>query len=208
MSGIGPTDFVAIFSTIFGDVTSVRAARGLPPLISAHLGQEQLQTEESPPRIVVVPTHNVYEPMRRVGAQPMTGRPEAINPRPFTEGRAALKRTSGATRLRLRTARSSNRTSGTRSTRHSNLSASSSARSCATPATIRTSRSSARSGVSLPIRIGSGVCLCSTSPSTPRSLTSRGWSLPRAQASMSNWSLWTAATAAVRGLSMCHREAA
>lgn len=81
--GLGPTDLVAIFTTIFADVASTRAARGLPPLVSAHLGQEQKRTEESPPRIVVVPTHNVYEYARIMGTQPPTGTIDAQNPRCF-----------------------------------------------------------------------------------------------------------------------------
>ena len=81
--GLGPTDLVAIFTTIFADVATTRAARGLPPLVSAHLGQEQKRTEESPPRIVVVPTHNVYEYARIMGTQPPTGTIDAQNPRCF-----------------------------------------------------------------------------------------------------------------------------
>ena len=81
--GLGPTDLVAIFSTIFGDVTSIRASRGLPPLVSVHLGGEWLQAEESPPRIVVVPTSTSYEYARIMGAQPPTGLVTAINPRIF-----------------------------------------------------------------------------------------------------------------------------
>jgi len=82
-NGLGPTDLVAIFTTIFADVMSTRASRGLPPLVSAHLGQEQLQTEESPPRIVVVPTSTTYEYARIMGSQPPTGLITALNPRIF-----------------------------------------------------------------------------------------------------------------------------
>lgn len=79
-TGLGPTDLVAIFTTLFSDVAAVRVARLLPPLVSAHLGKEQVRTEESPPRIVVIPTHNTYEYARVVGKQPMTGLVTAINP--------------------------------------------------------------------------------------------------------------------------------
>lgn len=82
-TGLGPTDFVAIFMTLFSDIQTTRANRGLSPLVSAHLGQEQLSQEESPPRIVVVPTHNEYAPAKRIGTQPMTGGVTAFNPRPF-----------------------------------------------------------------------------------------------------------------------------
>lgn len=79
-TGLGPTDLIAIFTTVFSDIATVRLARSLPALVSAHLGQEWLQAEESPPRIVVVPTHNTYEYARVVGKQPMTGLVTAINP--------------------------------------------------------------------------------------------------------------------------------
>lgn len=82
-SGFGPTDLIAIFSTVFGDVTSIRASRGLPTLVSAHLGKEWISPEESPPHIVVVPTHNSYEYSRAMGTQPPTGLVTAINPRIF-----------------------------------------------------------------------------------------------------------------------------
>ena len=82
-TGLGPTDLIAIFTTLFSDVASVRAARLLPPMVSMHLGKEQIATEESPPRIVVVPTHNTYEYARVVGVQPMTGLATAINPPTF-----------------------------------------------------------------------------------------------------------------------------
>ena len=54
--GLGPTNFVTLFNTIFADVASVRSNRSLPALVSAHLGKEQVSAEESPPRIVVIPT--------------------------------------------------------------------------------------------------------------------------------------------------------
>jgi hypothetical protein len=82
-NGLGPTDLVALFTTIFADVQANRFNRGLPPLVSAHLGQEWLKAEESPPRIVVVPTTTEYKPMRRIGAQPMRGTIDQVNPRPF-----------------------------------------------------------------------------------------------------------------------------
>ncbi len=82
-TGLGPLDLVAIFSTVFGDVTSIRASRGLPALRSTHLGQEWLRKEESPPRIVVVPTRNTYEFARQPGIQPPSGVVSAINPRTF-----------------------------------------------------------------------------------------------------------------------------
>jgi hypothetical protein len=81
--GLGPTDFVAMFSAIFGDVASTRLARGLPALVSMHLGQEWLRAEESPPRIVVVPTTTEYRAMQQFGTQPMQGLATNINPRPF-----------------------------------------------------------------------------------------------------------------------------
>jgi hypothetical protein len=76
-------DLVAMFTAIFSDVATIRAARGLPPLISAHLGKEWIRAEETPPRIVVVPISTSYKPMRRMGAQPMQGLTSQVNPRPF-----------------------------------------------------------------------------------------------------------------------------
>lgn len=82
-NGLGPTDLIAIFQAVFSDVGSVRLARQLPPLVSMHLGKEWVKTEEAPPRIVVVPTHNTYEFARIMGAQPPTGLVTAINSRVF-----------------------------------------------------------------------------------------------------------------------------
>jgi len=82
-NGLGPTDLVALFTAIFADVAATRFARGLPPLISAHLGNEWVSREESPPRIVVVPTSTSYKPMRRMGVQPMQGQLSQVNPRTF-----------------------------------------------------------------------------------------------------------------------------
>jgi hypothetical protein len=83
VNGLGPTDLIAIFQTIFADVIANRLARGLPPLIATHLGKEWIRSEESPPRIVVVPTTTAYKPSRRIGAQPMRGTIDQVNPRPF-----------------------------------------------------------------------------------------------------------------------------
>jgi hypothetical protein len=176
--GLGPTDFVQIFTTIFADVQTVRAARDLPPLVSAHLGQEQMQTEESPPRIVVVPTHNEYAPVKRIGVQPMTsntgGGVTAFNPRPFTFGVVGSKPTSGATsRLVHRLLRRS-RTSGTRSTRRWSLSASSSEPSCETLATIRRFDSETLGGVSLRTCSDLAACSCYRLPLKRLSPTSLG----------------------------------
>lgn len=82
-SGLGPTDLVALFTAIFADVASTRASRGLSPLVSAHLGNEWVRAEESPPRIVVVPISTSYKPMRRMGMQPMAGLTSQVNPRTF-----------------------------------------------------------------------------------------------------------------------------
>lgn len=79
-TGPYPFDIVAIFTTLFADVDAVRAARLLPPLVSKHVGKEWLRSEETAPRIVVVPTHNSYEYARVVGQQPMTGLATAANP--------------------------------------------------------------------------------------------------------------------------------
>jgi hypothetical protein len=79
-TGLGPTDLTAIFTAVFADVIAVRASRKLPPLVSAHLGKEQIRAEESPPRIVVVPSHNSYEYARKMGTQPPTGQIDAQNP--------------------------------------------------------------------------------------------------------------------------------
>ncbi len=66
MSGLGPTDFAAIWSSIFGEIATVRTNRSLPAA-TLHLGQEWLVAEESPPRIVVVPTTFRYGPSRQLG---------------------------------------------------------------------------------------------------------------------------------------------
>jgi len=66
MTGLGPTDFAAIWGVIFGEIATVRTGRQLPPA-TLHLGQEWLQAEESPPRIVVVPTAFRYGPARPLG---------------------------------------------------------------------------------------------------------------------------------------------
>lgn len=65
-TGLGPTDLIAIFSAVFGQITTVRATRKLPAA-TLHLGQEWLLANESPPRIVVVPTANRYAPARPMG---------------------------------------------------------------------------------------------------------------------------------------------
>lgn len=80
-TGLGPTDFVAIFSQIFGEMTAVRTARGLPPLTAYHMGAEWLLAEEDAPRIVVVPTGASYEKYRGLGDQ--TGIVGDFNPKPF-----------------------------------------------------------------------------------------------------------------------------
>ena len=82
-TGLGPTDLVAAFSAIFGDVIATRQARGLPPCKALHLGKEQRKTEEAPPRIVIVPTRNSYEYARIMGRQPPDGTVTAQNPRVF-----------------------------------------------------------------------------------------------------------------------------
>jgi hypothetical protein len=82
-TGLGPTNVVTIFSTVFGYVTAIRAARKLPPLISVHLGREWIRAEESPPRIVVVPTICSYEFARQPGVQPPNGGVESLNPYTF-----------------------------------------------------------------------------------------------------------------------------
>lgn len=65
-TGLGPTDFAAIWGAIFSEIATVRAARSLP-VATLHLGQEWLQAEESPPRIVVVPMAFRYGPSRQLG---------------------------------------------------------------------------------------------------------------------------------------------
>lgn len=79
-TGLGPTDLIEIFSTVFANVTSIRASRGLPALKSTHLGAEWIRSEESPPRIVVVPTTNTYEFSRIMGEQPGSGVVTDVNP--------------------------------------------------------------------------------------------------------------------------------
>jgi hypothetical protein len=80
-TGLGPTDFVAIFSQIFGEMQAVRTGRGLPPLNSYHIGAEWIYSEEDAPRIVVVPTGFSYEKYRGIGNQ--TGAAGDFNPKPF-----------------------------------------------------------------------------------------------------------------------------
>jgi hypothetical protein len=67
-TGLGPTDFVAIFSAVFGEMAAVRTSRGLATL-TTHVGQEQVRAEEDAPRLVVVPTGARYETARNVGNQ-------------------------------------------------------------------------------------------------------------------------------------------
>lgn len=175
MSGIGPTDFVQMFSVLFGDVTAVRSSRGLPPLVSVHLGKEHELLEESPPRIVVIPTRIGFQPSRKMGAQPMTGGVAAFNPRPFSARASSSKPTFGATSPSRRRVRPSSKTSGTPSTARSSSCESFSGRSCETRATTRpSSTDSPQSGVSRRIRCDSGACSCSRSRWSSRSQTSRG----------------------------------
>jgi hypothetical protein len=172
---LGPTDFVALFNTIFADVAAVRSNRSLPPLVSAHLGKEQVSAEESPPRIVVIPTDIKFLPMRRMGAQPMTGKVTAVNPRPFSVRSNSSTLTFGATRRLRPQVQSSRQTSGTRSPLPGSSFVSFSARSCATAATILPSATTCpRSFDSRPIRTGwVGSSSCASRLSYP-SLTSRG----------------------------------
>jgi hypothetical protein len=65
-TGLGPTDYAAIWGAVFSEIATVRAARSLPAA-TLHLGQEWLQATESPPRIVVVPTTFRYGPSRQLG---------------------------------------------------------------------------------------------------------------------------------------------
>jgi hypothetical protein len=65
-SGLGPTDFAAIWTAIFSEIVTVRAGRSLPAA-TLHLGQEWLVAQESPPRIVIVPTPGDYGPARAMG---------------------------------------------------------------------------------------------------------------------------------------------
>lgn len=79
-TGLLAPDIVGMFSAVFGQVVSTRAARSLPPLVGAHLGKEWVRFEESPPRIVVVPTRASFEYARMNGTLPPTGQVDATNP--------------------------------------------------------------------------------------------------------------------------------
>jgi hypothetical protein len=175
-TGLGPTDMVVLFSTIFGDVSATRAARGLPPLVTAHLGKEWIRAEESPPRIVVVPTRTEYAPSRRMGAQPMAGKTAQVNPRVFFYGASTSMRTFGVMSHRVRRVLRPSRIFGTHSTARSNSNGNSLARSCATAATTQRSSCTVPSGGSRRTWIDLGACSFSASRSRRLSLTSRGQS--------------------------------
>lgn len=180
-TGLGPTDFVALFSTIFGDVVSTRAARQLKPLVSFHLGQEWIRSEEDAPRIVVVPDANVYDPARKMGRDPMTGALADFNPQVFFYGGWDSKRTSGETRRPRQAPLRSKQMIGTRSVPRWSSSANSWARSCEMPATFRRFAFTAPSGSSPQTCNVVGACSFYRSPSKRRSLTSRGLSSHRLQ---------------------------
>jgi hypothetical protein len=59
-------DLGAIVTSVFAEVTATRVARSLPAA-TLHMGQEQLVAQESPPRIVLVPTAMDYAPARAMG---------------------------------------------------------------------------------------------------------------------------------------------
>lgn len=84
-TGLGPTSIAALWSAIFSEIVTVRAARQLAPLVSFHLGQEFLDAQESPPRIVVVPTPGDYAAGRPLGGavgSPFFS-PASANPKTF-----------------------------------------------------------------------------------------------------------------------------
>jgi cAMP phosphodiesterase len=89
-TGIGPTDLVAIFSTVFGEISSVRASRGLPVLLT-HVGAEWLQAEEDAPRLVIVPERMQYVTARNLGNP--TGQATDWNPKPTGSARSSLTAT-------------------------------------------------------------------------------------------------------------------
>ena len=68
-TGLGPFDLVALFSSVFGEMTTVRSSRGLTPLVSTHIGKEWLLQEEAAPRVVVIPERMQYAPARGLGNQ-------------------------------------------------------------------------------------------------------------------------------------------
>src|SRR5580704_11000587 len=85
-TGLGPTDLIVLFSQVFGEIATVRATRQLPTA-QMHLGQEWLAAQESPPRIVVVPTANRFSTARAMGGAgfpPVSyNNPASINPKTF-----------------------------------------------------------------------------------------------------------------------------
>lgn len=90
------------------DIASVRKTRGLTSLVCPSefptapimVGEEWVRREQSPPRIILVPTTIRTEAAIRMGQQPMTGKVSQSNPRPFGEASSGSTPTSGASRTR------------------------------------------------------------------------------------------------------------
>jgi hypothetical protein len=86
--GLGPTDLFELFHPVAQYIAGVRNARGLPMIVGGTgdilVGHELLGDNDSPPRIVVVPTVDRFESARPMGGA--VGKPGQLadaNPKTF-----------------------------------------------------------------------------------------------------------------------------
>ena len=166
-------------------IASVRKERGLTslrcpqtmPTAPIMLGQEWLAREQSPPRIVMVPTKIALSPAIKVGWEPMKGQVSQANPRPFGEATFTSMFISGATRTRPGKTRF-----GTSARRRSSIGSSSSP-GHKTSATSRTSTSAKACGGSRQTTSGSAASSLFLSLGRPTSAKSLGsfFPMPRAR---------------------------
>jgi hypothetical protein len=101
-------DLVAQVAAVASDIDRVRVSRDLPPLRGAPVGYpagsimvgaEWINREQSPPRIILVPTGIRPLPARALGLQPK-GVVSTLPTRPFTGRSLNSTRTCGVTRIR------------------------------------------------------------------------------------------------------------
>ena len=81
--GLGPVSIANWFAIVLAEVAAVRVARQLKPLVAATLGAEWVAKEQSPPRIVIVPSEIVSAAAEKMGAGIHPGTVDDTNPKVF-----------------------------------------------------------------------------------------------------------------------------